>query len=740
MFRYNIFLFSILLFLSAAPAQQLYNETGHIPIESQQDWYKAGLIDKQQASAARLFNMQDNDGLSNPTDRQLLEHYFSKADGQNYTIIYFPAGDYYFDDNIFLTKSNIVLQGEGPDKSKLHLNKHTLYIKGTENSNTICRIQNPVNKGTNSITCTEANSFRENDWIHFYEAYFPIQGFLETENNYYRSIGQINKITNIDNNTLTLKDKASKTYDDTGAYLAAVKITPIENIGIENIKVDNSCIVFQYAVNCWVRGLESSFTFNSHMTANWCSHLELSGNYFHNADTYESGAYGINMQRSTTNCLVENNVFKRLRHAMLLQAGANCNVFAYNYSYKVRAFWKSWFGLIRYDSFDLLLHGRYPYGNLFEQNHVVAIAGDDSHNSYSGVPVKNNGPYNAFLRNWARGDARLSTSVWEYGLVFRGTPKVSVLGNVIRNDDIDFDLSKEVDIYSKISENSVSYDNWNKIKHTDGDKYQKISKDPNDSFLYDVSYYYQSRPSFLTAAYTFPSLGPRPESGEELTQNIPARERRDWTQKTYFDENYKTLFVPLAVNISGPAYLNMFSYGTFTANVSIATGLKPEYKWQVKTSRNWIELEEYEGKKTISYGSRASFILKCEVSTASNGDSQTDTYSVKVVGLRRADYDQNIFKTTLIPNEFVLRNYPNPFNSETNIQLDLPAEDYVSISVFNSLGQKIKSIVSQNLQPGFYNFKWNGKDNSGNSSSTGLYIIYIRTKNNRYTLKTLLIK
>ncbi len=740
MFRYIALILSIFCFLSFSPGQHLYNGVGHIPADSQEDWYKAGLIQKQRVTASRLFNMKNNDGLTDPTDKQLLEHYIQKADGVNFSIIYFPEGDYYFEDNIFLTKNNIILQGEGPDKSILHFNKHKLYIKGVENSNTICQIQNPVNKGTNSITSIGANSLQENDWIHFYESYFPIQGYLETANSYYKSVGQINKITSVDNNTLILKDKASKTYNNTGDSLVAVRITPIENIGIENLKIYKSNIVFQYAVNCWVRGIESSYTFDSHITANWCSHLEISGNYFHNADDYEDGAYGVNIARSTTNCLIENNVFRRLRHAMVLQAGANCNVFAYNYSHEVRAFWKSWFGLIKFDSFDLVIHGRYPYGNLFEQNHVVAIAGDDSHDSYNGISVKNNGPYNAFLRNWARGDARLSSALTEYGLVFRGTPKVSVLGNVIKNKDIDFDLSKETDIYSKIPEDSVSYDNWDKIKHTDYKKYRRKIKDPNSSTLYDESYYYKNRPEFLPSNYTFPSLGPKTESGEELTQNIPARERRNWSKKTYFDENYKTLYLPLAVNISGPTHLKGFQYGTFTANVSMATGLSADYKWWVKTTRNWVELTAEKGKETITYRSKASFSLKCEVKTPSNGDSQTDTHTVLVYGLMRPGNTQNSFNSSLIPDEFAFSNYPNPFNSETNIRLALPTEENVSISIFNSMGQKIKSIVSKKLQPGFYNFRWDGKDSSGSSISTGLYIIYVKTKNNLYTLKTLLIK
>jgi len=740
MYKYILLFYSTIFFLSSGFTQLLYNSVGHIPLESQENWYKAGLSKKQQVTAARIYNMKDNDGLSDPTDQQLLEHYIGLANGTDYTIIYFPAGDYYFDNNIYVTKSNIVLQGDGSDKSILHFNNHFLYILGYENSNTLCEIQNPVPKGTNNITSIGTNLFNEGDWIHFYESFFPIQGYLETANNYYKSVGQISRIAGIENNILILEDKASKTYDDTGESLNAVKITPVENVGIENLKISKSNIIFQYAVNCWVRGVESSYTFDTHTTINWSSHIEISGNYFHNAKDYEDGAYGINITRSTTNCLIENNVFKRLRHAMVLQAGANCNVFTYNYSYDVRAFWKTLFGNIKYDSFDLVLHGRYPYGNLFEQNHVVAIAGDDSHDSYGGKSVKNNGPYNAFLRNWARGDARLSSSLTEYGLVFRGTPKVSILGNVIKNKDIDFDKKTEVDIYSKIVDELGGYDNWEIIEHTQGSKYRKTSKYPNRSVLYDVSYYYKSRPDFLPTNYTFPSLGPKPDSFEELTQDIPARERRNWSVKTYFDENYITLYVPLAITISGPSKLKALQDGTFTANIKAATGLSTDFRWWVKTSGSWNELTAQRGKSTITHRSRTSFSIKCEVITVSNNDSETDTHDVVVVNKGKDNLSKGAFNETIAPIKFALNNYPNPSNSETTIQLDLPEEGYVSISVYNSMGQRIKLLVSKNMQPGNYYYKWTGKDNFKNSVSTGLYLIIVKINNNIYTLKTLLIK
>ncbi len=150
-----------------------------------------------------------------------------------------------------------------------------------------------------------------------------------------------------------------------------------------------------------------------------------------------------------------------------------------------------------------------------------------------------------------------------------------------------------------------------------------------------------------------------------------------------------------------------------------------------------MQLTSERGKETITYHNRFSFSLKCEI-TSSNGDTRTDTHSVSV-GKKADNYIENS-SGNLLPEKFALTNYPNPFNSETAIKLALPNEDYVSISVYNSIGQEIKSIISRNLDPGFYNFKWNGIDNAGNSSGTGLYIIVVQTENKVFSLKTLLDK
>ena len=116
----------------------------------------------------------------------------------------------------------------------------------------------------------------------------------------------------------------------------------------------------------------------------------MARSYFHEGHDYGSGgkAYGVLLHFTSNECFIEDNVFERLRHSVLLQAGANGNVIAYNYSRN--PYWTDVSFIIPENSAgELVLHGNWPYANLFEQNIVDNIVIDDSHGA--------NGPHNTFL-------------------------------------------------------------------------------------------------------------------------------------------------------------------------------------------------------------------------------------------------------------------------------------------------------------------------------------------------------
>jgi DUF917 family protein len=79
---------------------------------------------------------------------------------------------------------------------------------------------------------------------------------------------------------------------------------------------------------------------------------------------------------------------------------------------------------------------------------------------------------------------------------------------------------------------------------------------------------------------------------------------------------------------------------------------------------------------------------------------------------------------TPVPAEFVLnQNYPNPFNPTTQIEYGLPVDGQVKLTVYDLLGQEVRSLVSGlDQSAGYHNIMWDARDNRGLAVSAGVYI------------------
>jgi hypothetical protein len=74
------------------------------------------------------------------------------------------------------------------------------------------------------------------------------------------------------------------------------------------------------------------------------------------------------------------------------------------------------------------------------------------------------------------------------------------------------------------------------------------------------------------------------------------------------------------------------------------------------------------------------------------------------------------------PNTYVLHNnYPNPFNPTTNISFSLPANEFVELSVYNVLGQKVATVLNQQMSAGTHSVSFNAR-----GLASGVYIYQIR--------------
>jgi hypothetical protein len=86
------------------------------------------------------------------------------------------------------------------------------------------------------------------------------------------------------------------------------------------------------------------------------------------------------------------------------------------------------------------------------------------------------------------------------------------------------------------------------------------------------------------------------------------------------------------------------------------------------------------------------------------------------------------------------QNYPNPFNPETNIVFNLAEAGDVTLEIYNIRGQKIKTLADANYGEGTHILHWNGTDDSGTGTASGVYFYKMRSGKYSSTKKMILMK
>jgi len=94
-----------------------------------------------------------------------------------------------------------------------------------------------------------------------------------------------------------------------------------------------------------------------------------------------------------------------------------------------------------------------------------------------------------------------------------------------------------------------------------------------------------------------------------------------------------------------------------------------------------------------------------------------------------------------IPVEYALKqNYPNPFNPTTQIEYQLPVDESVSITIYDVMGRKVKSLVNKIESAGYKSVSWDATNELGLPVAAGMYIYTIETTSFRQMKKMVLLK
>lgn len=188
------------------------------------------------------------------------------------------------------------------------------------------------------------------------------------------------------------------------------------------------------------------------------------------------------------------------------------------------------------------------------------------------------------------------------------------------------------------------------------------------------------------------------------------------------------------------AILSAPSIPTLLSPESNATGISanPTFSWNPSTGAESYRLQVSTNKDFSTIDIDQSEIT--ETSYSISGLLQNNLYYWHVSSVNSAgesDWSDvwsfttvttGIDKEEKIPKTYTLnQNYPNPFNPETTIRFQLPELTKVELEIFNILGEKIYTIVKEQKNAGYYQVKWDGRNDFDIQVPAGIYLYRLRT-------------
>jgi hypothetical protein len=126
-----------------------------------------------------------------------------------------------------------------------------------------------------------------------------------------------------------------------------------------------------------------------------------------------------------------------------------------------------------------------------------------------------------------------------------------------------------------------------------------------------------------------------------------------------------------------------------------------------------------------------------DYSFVDNSVSGNSSYRLKQIDTDGAFEYSDVVKVSLeLSKEFsIAQNYPNPFNPTTSISFTLPVNGFVTLKIYNTIGEEVAELLNKNIESGNHNVIFNASN-----LPTGAYFYRITAENYSETKKMLLIK
>lgn len=466
-----------------------------------------------------------------------------------YHAVFFPRGKYRISRTIVISKP-IVIRGElessnGLSGTLIYNEDIGFIFSSGYNLATSRDIIEGFAKNSDHVKIDDASGFQVGDHIltdqlndGIFVSNVGVGGAStwSSRENGSRCLGQMNRIKEINGNTLYLEIPLYHSYSDT-LKPQLLKISGmLENAGIEDMHINglyssgSSNISMAGVSRCWIKNIHSENADRTHFSILRGFEIEVINNYLHHSRTgYGSMSYGVEFLLQSTASLVENNIFYHVHSAMMIAGGLTGSVFAYNYVTEIRNIQEHTLGI------DAGFHGGHPSMILMEGNVFHKFVCDSYWGSNAHITL---------LRNHIKGHAEGTTTANIAVDIQAGNKYVNVIGNILGTDHFNGN-------YECIDVSAPYWNTWTIYKlgynsFGDGDPKDNDPEVPetllrhgnydyvSDSLIWDpkiplhdipLSLYLSSKPAFF-GEQTWPPVHPE-LSEPNMSDDLPAKVRFD---------------------------------------------------------------------------------------------------------------------------------------------------------------------------------------------------------------------